>query len=83
MTFDTAQDISRLMLDISGRLDTSARMVMETSDNDEFVRYRTVIGNLMGQIYFEVLKPIYDKYPALIPDELKGSSGNRVGDFGV
>jgi hypothetical protein len=71
MTFETAQDISRLMLDISGRLDASTRMVMETSDNEEFVRYRTVIGKLMGQIYFDVLKPIYDKYPALIPDELK------------
>jgi len=71
MTFETAQSISRLMLDISGRLDASARMVMETSETEEFVKYRTVIGNLMGQIYFDVLKPIYDKYPALIPDGLK------------
>jgi hypothetical protein len=33
----------------------------------ELLLYR----NLMGQIYFDVLKPMCDEYRTLIPDELK------------
>lgn len=40
-----AQEISHLMLKIGGELDFSLLQVQKNCTDDEFIRYRTAIGN--------------------------------------
>ncbi len=61
------------MLDTSARLDDSVRLVGEGADQEEASTYRKAVGRVMGQIYCDILRPIYDQYPALTPTKLGGS----------
>lgn len=47
-----AQEISHLMLKIGGELDFSLLQVQKNCTDDEFISYRTVIGKLMGMIFW-------------------------------
>lgn len=62
-----AGDISTLMLQISGEIDESIRMVMETCDVEDFRAYRRAAANVMGEILLEVLNPLYAMHPTLKP----------------
>jgi hypothetical protein len=66
-----ASKISALMLDISARLDESARMVKETCDEEDFKIYRSAVAKIMMEILFEALNPIYAEYPSLKPPGFK------------
>lgn len=72
MKLRTATAIAKLMLDVSTQLDASVKLVMDDLDAVEFAAYRDSVGNLMGQIYCDVLSPIFKQYPQLTPDKLRG-----------
>ena len=67
-----AKRISEIMQDITGQLDISIRLVMDNTDNaQDFQKYRRLVGKLMGEIFAEILQPIYDQYPDLTPAGLR------------
>jgi hypothetical protein len=66
-----ADKINHLMLDISARLDESVRLAMDNSDGEEFQRYRRAVGKILGEIYLEVLSPLYAQHPSLVPKGLQ------------
>ena len=55
----------------SAALDDSIRLVMDTCSDAEFKAYRRVIGQIMGAIYLDVMRPIHRRFPDLEPEELK------------
>jgi hypothetical protein len=65
-----AAGISELMLDIAERLNVSLLVVMENCSSEEFVAYRTTVGELMGDILLKVLNPIYLEHPSLKPPQM-------------
>ena len=67
----TAEAIDRSMRSCSSALNESIRLVMETCPDEEFQVYRKKVATLMADIYFEVLRPLYRKYPDLEPPELR------------
>jgi len=70
MEFEIAKQVNTLMLELSARLDASVKLVMETSDSEEFHRYRQAIGKIMGAVYLDVLSPLYAEHPSLTPEGL-------------
>jgi hypothetical protein len=64
-----ANNISELMLDISGQLNESVAYVTENCDQDELQNYRRVIGNIMGIIGLDILNNIYREFPEIKPEE--------------
>jgi hypothetical protein len=62
-----AEQISALMLEISGRLDSSVALVNKTSTAEEAAVYRRAVGKILGEILLEVLNPLYAKHPSLKP----------------
>ena len=71
MNLETATEINKLMLECTERLNHSVQLVLESSETREFSEYRKTVGNnIMGQIFCDVLAPIYKKYPAIRPKEL-------------
>jgi hypothetical protein len=71
MDKNIARQISDLMSEFIGRLDSSIRLVMENCDQEEFEQYRQKVGRIMGQMHIDIACPIYDEYPELIPDRLR------------
>lgn len=67
MTRITATELEALLRNVSADLDRSIRIVKHGESEEEFVRYRTLIGRIMGEIFVEVLQPIYSQFPDLTP----------------
>jgi hypothetical protein len=65
-----ARRISDLMIEISGRLDTSIANVRDQCSSEEFQAYRRAVGGILGEILLEVLNPLYAEHPALKPPEM-------------
>ena len=70
MKKSVAIDIQRIFLDISRMIDDSIRLVMENDSEEEFIKFRTISGKIMGEIYFEILDPIKKQYQELDPTKL-------------
>jgi len=67
---ETAKQISDLMLEIGSKLNQYAVLVRDTCEANEFDAYREVIGQLMGTMFLDVMKPLYSVHPELKPNEL-------------
>lgn len=70
MKKDVAETISKLMLEYGAKLDSSVKLVMDTSSADEFEAYRTAVGQIMGTMLVDIMNPIYREHPDLKPPEL-------------
>lgn len=71
MRKDIAETINQLMLDYGAKLDQSLKLVMDTCSQSEFESYRTAVGQIMGTMLLDVMEPIYQEYPELLPEQLK------------
>ena len=71
MDFKIAEKVYEIMEKISGELDESIRYVMESCSHEDFVNYRRAAGNVMGLIYMDIMIPIHDEHPKLIPESLR------------
>jgi hypothetical protein len=71
MNRTTAEKLEQILRNVSAELDRSIRIVRDNSSEEDFIRYRRLVGKLMGEIFVEVLQPIYLEYPELTPDGLK------------
>ena len=67
----TAEQISKLLLEISKQLDGSIKLIMENSDQKEFEKYRQTVGKIMGVMFMDILTPLYQEHPDLTPENLK------------
>jgi hypothetical protein len=71
MKKETAEAISKLMLDCGAKLDDSVRIVMENCSKEEFHAYRCAVGKVMGTMLTEIMNPIYREHPDLKPEKLR------------
>lgn len=52
-------------------MDESIRDVMNKDGGENFEWYRRASGKIMGEVFVEVLQPLYDEHPDLVPDQLR------------
>jgi len=71
MKKDVAETINRLMLEYGAKLDSSVKLVMDTSSAEEFEAYRLAVGQIMGTMLLDIMNPIYREHPELKPPELE------------
>jgi hypothetical protein len=67
---EVAKNISFLMLEIGARLNASVAEIQERCPNDEFTAYRRAVGSVMGEMFVEIMKPLYATHPEITPPEL-------------
>lgn len=53
-------------------LDAHLNYLKEELDADEFQLACKTFGKAMGEIYFQILEPIWKKYPELLPEKMGG-----------
>jgi len=54
-------------------LDAQLRELKDVLDETEFKELSKRFAKPMGYIYYEILAPIWDEYPELLPEKLGGS----------
>ena len=65
----TAELDSKLMLEISTKLEDSRAHVYANCDEEEWQKYGEVTGEILGIIVIDVLNEIFTDFPELKPDE--------------
>lgn len=70
MEKETARSVLALMFDYGGKLNDAMLTIRETSDEEEFARYRRAIGNVLDSAFEQIINPILEEYPDLQPDQL-------------
>jgi hypothetical protein len=67
---DTAKKILDELFDLSGRLDWSVATVQDHCPEAELILYRRAIGQVMGEMWDGILRPILAAHPDLTPPRL-------------
>ena len=73
-----AEQVHELMISFSGALAESVEVVEAGSDAEETAAYREAVTMLLGTMLEEIMVPIYDQHPELIPSALKPSLTARA-----
>ena len=72
MTRDDAIKLLHLYAKIGADLDQSVAFRMDHDSEFEANGGALPTGKVMGEVYFELMKPIYKEFPDLLPDYLDG-----------
>ena len=66
-----AVEVSRILLEVSGRIDETVALVHQQSSEPESQEYCRAAGAVMGAILTEILNPIFKSHPDIAPVELQ------------
>ena len=70
MERETAQAVLTLMFEYGGKLNDAMLTVRETSNQEEFARYRRAFGKVLDSAFEQIINPILEEHPDLKPDQL-------------
>ncbi len=73
MNSKEAEELSILLMQITAKLDQSVKFVMDKDSPENFESYKSNVGKAMGDLYLEVLQPLWEKYPDLKPEQMGGT----------
>lgn len=68
---NSAYKVNKMMLNIGKDLDQSITDIQDYLSESELNKYKLAIGKVMSEMLFEIMNPIYEEHPELIPQELK------------
>jgi hypothetical protein len=71
MDIQTATEIVPQLLRIQSELNGTLALIRDRCPSEEFLRNRAAFATIMGDIYLEVLRPIFAEHPNLEPKELR------------
>lgn len=70
---EVADRVRSVSLACANQLDRSVKDALEGAPDVHASMYRRLVGQVLGELFTEVLMPIYAAYPDLEPEELKGA----------
>ena len=70
MERETARSVLAVMFEYGGKLNDAMLEIRETSDEEEFARYRRAIGNVLDSVFDQIINPILEEHPDLKPEPL-------------
>jgi hypothetical protein len=59
------------VIDCGARLDRSVQLVKDTSPEEEFKKYRSIVADIMADMLIRVMNPIIADSPELKPKKMK------------
>jgi len=66
-----AKTLLDALFEISGRLDASVATARDSCPEPEFVEYRRAVGEVLGDMWDQLIQPILKAHPHLAPDGLR------------
>lgn len=67
-----AESISILALKIGAEMDKQLASIKEACSEEEFKKYQSATGKVMGELLIGFMNPIYKEHPDLMPKEMGG-----------
>ena len=58
-------------------IDETIALVQKECSADELHEYRRAAGHAMGYLFTDIIRPIFQQYPDLMPEEMKDPGENR------
>ncbi len=78
MNDDSARRIIQIADRVTADLNDMVSVGLQSGLGDEeYRRFRRIVGRIMGDVYLEILRPLYDSFPHLEPEDLKSPLGER------
>ncbi len=77
-----AREVLDLLSICSSKLEDAAQIIRRQSISDEFAYHRTEYAKVMGYLLLNLMWPIYDQHPDLVPEALKKSFSDWRNDHG-
>jgi len=68
MNENTAKEILATVSECSLKADQSAAKVKKDCEEETFKAYALLVGSIMGNMFTELLAPIYEDHPGLAPE---------------
>jgi hypothetical protein len=62
-----AAKVTRRLLRIGAELDQTLMIIKTKGSPKDVRRFRPAIGKAMGELYAEIIEPILEEHPSLIP----------------
>ncbi|MFO0587017.1 MAG: hypothetical protein U0441_05750 [Polyangiaceae bacterium] len=56
---------------VTAEIDDTIALVQKECGEEEFRAYRSAAGHAMGHLFADILRPIFQEYPELMPEEMK------------
>ena len=72
MNPNEARELFHLLARIGGYLNQSVAFVQDCDEEEHFLEYRNLVGRLMADVFDEGMRPLYRRFPELLPDYLGG-----------
>jgi hypothetical protein len=77
MKRETAERALPLLMEASARMNEAIARVFEQEDAETAHRFRRLAGQVMGEIYLDLIRPIHEEHPDLLPEELRSPITGR------
>ena len=71
MKKETAKQVVSILLESSSKLEESLRLVASEGNADDTAYYRKIVAIIMGEMFVELMRPIFKEHPDLKPPGLK------------
>jgi len=71
MKYELAKEMIAKMLQYAQEMNGFLLVIKEECDAAEFRRYQVGIGEMLGRMYIDIMRPIYKDFPSLEPPGFK------------
>jgi hypothetical protein len=71
MKRETAEKVLPLLMEASARVNEAIARVVEKEGAETAHAFRRAAGQVMGEIYLDLMRPIHEEHPELVPEELR------------
>lgn len=71
MEFETAVKVLELLVESNTRLNAAVAVVRDECPENEFIEFRANVTQIMGSVFFDLMRPIHKAHPALEPEQVK------------
>jgi hypothetical protein len=62
-----------LLHESNNRLNDAMRLVLDNCPEPEFIAFRKEVGQIMGSVFFDLMRPIHRAHPELEPEQIKAA----------
>jgi hypothetical protein len=77
MKRELAERIVSRLHKVTMEIDETIAIVQKECTDEEFREYRRAAGHAMGYLFTDIIRPIFQEYPELMPEEMRDEKPRR------
>ncbi len=77
MKRELAERIVSMLHKVTMEIDETIAIVQKECTDEEFHEYRRAAGYAMGYLFTDIIRPIFQEYPELMPEEMRSGDESK------